>query len=76
MLVSDGLFPDCYSESVNGVRRRKPLKMDANGDSSDNLTNFLESLGLQSYHEAIKNELKVSGSRCLCVLAVLVGCVS
>lgn len=33
--------------------------MDGIGEGSENLAAFLESVGLQSYHDAIRNELKV-----------------
>lgn len=52
------MFLTIYSaEKV--VRFRSSAKMEANGDGGDNLAAFLESLGLQSFHDAIRNELKV-----------------
>lgn len=43
------------------VKRRSASKMDVNGSdsSNENLLGFLESIGLQQYYDAMRNELKV-----------------
>lgn len=35
--------------------------MDVNGEGGENLANFLESISLSHYQDAIRNELKVCG---------------
>ena len=52
------------SKSVHVVKEDEGLPspvdvMDGSNEGSENLAAFLESIGLQSYHDAIKNELKV-----------------
>ena len=52
------------SKSVHVVKEDEGLPssvdvMDGSNEGGENLAAFLESIGLQSYHDAIKNELKV-----------------